>query len=320
MAAFNPGMKPEPMMISRLFEAPRETVFRAWSSAANIRQWFSPLDCSVPEAEVDFRAGGVFAVCMLLPDGSKNWSRGQFIEVTPPERLSFGGQVDANGKLLFKVLTTVTFAAEGTATRLTVRQDYELFDEAMLGAVGGATEGWRTTLDKLENLVARLATPAVHDSFTLERVFAASPARVYKAFTDIEAKNKWFAGGEGYQYRERSMDARPGGREVAEGEFGNGTISRFDAIYFELVPDTRLVYAYEMHLNGARISVSLATVQLFPEAGGTRLKITEQGVFVNGYEDKGSREQGTEFLLGQLGTSLGEPPAVRSPAPHSEPG
>ncbi len=157
-------------------------------------------------------------------------------------------------------------------------------------------------------------SPAVHGSFTLERVFAAPPARVFHALTDITAKDKWFFGGPEQVMVERSMDATPGGRERAYGRWPNGNTSGFDAVYFDVVPDTRLVYAYEMHLNGVKISVSLATLELTPAGGGTRLVVTEQGSFLDGYDDAGSREHGTGFLLDQLGASLGGPLPGEAPA------
>ena len=133
----------------------------------------------------------------------------------------------------------------------------------------------------MEALVTRLATPAVFGSFTLERIFAAPPSRVFHALTDIDAKAKWFSGGPEQVMVERYMDATPGGRERGLGRWSNGTIlSCFDAVYFDVIPDTRLVYAYEMHLNGEKISVSLATLELTPAEGGTRLVVTEQGSFL----------------------------------------
>jgi uncharacterized protein YndB with AHSA1/START domain len=305
--------KPDILELSRLFPVPREILFRAWSDAAHIKRWFSPADCTVPEAEIDFRAGGTIAVCMKLPDGTLNWSRGTFTEVTPPERLAFEGGVSSDGRLHFNVHTLVTFTEEAGGTRMSVRQTYELFDEVARNAVGGAQEGWRTTLDKLDVLVTQLTTPAVQGEFTAERVFSASPARIFHALTNLDAKSKWFAGGHEQQILERSMDARPGGRECVEGRFPNGTVSRFDALYFDVVPNRRLVYAYEMHLNGVKISVSLATLELSPVQGGTKLVLTEQGSFLDGYEDNGLREGGTNFLLDRLGASLGEPAPATSP-------
>ena len=80
----------------------------------------------------------------------------------------------------------------------------------------------------------------------------------------------------------------------------------FACVYQDIVPNQRIVYSYDMHLDDARISVSLTTIELFPEGEGTRLKFTEQGVFLDGNDDAGSREQGSGWLLDQLGASLGE--------------
>ena len=71
-----------------------------------------------------------------------------------------------------------------------------------------------------------------------------------------------------------------------------------------LVPDQRIVYSYVMHLDEQRISVSLATIELLPDGKGTLLKLTEQGVFLDGYDDAGKREDGTKGLLDQLGLAL----------------
>jgi uncharacterized protein YndB with AHSA1/START domain len=222
-----------------------------------------------------------------------------------PERLAFTSQVSENGKPLFNCTTTVTFTAEAGGTRLDVVQAYEILDPFWAKAAEGAKIGWSSTLDRLEAQVALLAAPAVHGSFTLERVFAAPPTRVFHALTDMEAKAKWFSGGDQYKVLERTMDARPGGRETLEGLWTSGTVSRFDAVYFDVVAGRRLVYAYEMHIDGVRISVSLATLELSPAGDGTRLVLTEQGSFLDGYEDNESREHGTGILLDQLGAALG---------------
>ena len=67
--------KSEPLVVSRTFPAPRDLVFKAWSSAEHIKRWFCPEGCSVPQAEVDFRPGGVFAVCMRMPTGQDHGRR-----------------------------------------------------------------------------------------------------------------------------------------------------------------------------------------------------------------------------------------------------
>jgi len=81
-------------------------------------------------------------------------------------------------------------------------------------------------------------------------------------------------------------------------------VSQFDARYFDVVPGERIVYAYEMRLNGAKISVSLATIEFKPSGNGTRLLVAESGAFLDGYDDAGSREHGSNLLMDRMGASL----------------
>jgi uncharacterized protein YndB with AHSA1/START domain len=144
----------------------------------------------------------------------------------------------------------------------------------------------------------------VHAMFCIERTYPASPAQVFKALTDPTAKAKWFTGGDGYTLLAREMDVRPGGREHVKGRKDSGVVSTFDAVYFDVIPNERIVYAYEMHLDDRKISISLATLEVKPAGTGTRLVMTEQGAFLDGYDDAGSRERGSNFLLDALGNSL----------------
>jgi uncharacterized protein YndB with AHSA1/START domain len=301
-------METKPLVVTRTFAAPRPLVFKAWSTAEHMKRWFSPEGFTVPEAEIDFRPGGTCAICMRSPAGQDMWSRGKYIEVSPPERLVFTSEV-ANGIIpAFTAHTTVTFEAEGPGTRMTVRQVYDIHDENFRFAIEGASEGWRTTLDKLEQEIVRMQSATVgrsvvHAMFRLERTYDASPAQVFRALSDREAKARWFEGG-AYTLLEREMDVRPGGRERIKGRWESGIVSTFDATYYDVVANERLVYAYEMHLDERKISVSLATMDLKPEGAGTRLVVTEQGAFLDGYDDAGSREKGTGMLLDRLGASL----------------
>ena len=145
---------------------------------------------------------------------------------------------------------------------------------------------------------------AVHCAFTIQRRIPAAPSQVYRALTDEAAKARWFSPPDGAAILERAMDVRPGGRERLRARWATGLVTTFDALYFDVVPDERLVYAYEMHLDDRKISVSLATMQLRSEAGGTLLTVTEQGVFLDGYDDGGSRENGTGWLMDKLAASL----------------
>lgn len=149
--------QPAPLRISRTFNAPRTAVFAAWSSADRVKRWFSPETYTVSDATVDMRAGGAFDVCMRAPDGTRHWMRGKFVEVTPHSRLVFDSQVsDAAGDPLFTTRTKVDFSDAPGGTQMDIVQTYRFIDPSIAAPmVGGASEGWRTTLDKFEREVGR---------------------------------------------------------------------------------------------------------------------------------------------------------------------
>lgn len=143
-----------------------------------------------------------------------------------------------------------------------------------------------------------------HTTFTIERVYAATPARVFRAWSDPAAKAQWFVGPKDWTQGRREMDFRIGGREHLSGGPRGGNPHVFDAIYYDIVPNERIIYGYDMHLGETRISVSLATVELKPEGKSTRLRFTEQAIFLDDFDDNGGREQGSKGLLDQLGAAL----------------
>jgi uncharacterized protein YndB with AHSA1/START domain len=145
-----------------------------------------------------------------------------------------------------------------------------------------------------------------HATFVIERTYPASPAHVFKAFSDPAAKAAWFAGPGTWKQADRSMDFRVGGREHLSGGGDGKPLHRFDAVYQDIVPGERIVYTYDMHIGDKRISVSLATVELRAEGTGTRVVVTEQGVFLDELDMAESRERGTRDLLDNLGKHLGQ--------------
>lgn len=102
---------------------------------------------------------------------------------------------------------------------------------------------------------------AVHSSFVIERTYDATPARVFAAFSDPEAKNRWFVDGDGWGTDAYQLDFRVGGGETYRGRHGDMAVT-FDARYYDIVENERMVWAYDMTMNGNRISVSLSTIEL----------------------------------------------------------
>jgi uncharacterized protein YndB with AHSA1/START domain len=173
MAASSPrtsdtaGSEAQKIVITRVFDAPRDLVFRAWTEPERMKQWWGPNGFTTPVCTIDLRAGGVFHSCMRSPTGQDFWSMGVYREVVVPERIvctdSFA---DAKGNKVSptqygmsadwpdEALITATFAAQDGKTRFTLEH-----------AVGAAPatereqcrEGWSESLDRLATYLAKVA-------------------------------------------------------------------------------------------------------------------------------------------------------------------
>ena len=155
----------------------------------------------------------------------------------------------------------------------------------------------------------------IHDTFTIERDYQASPARVFAAFASQEAKNVWGDTGELEPVEGDAgiaeFDFRQGGRERFGVKMQEVTY-RYDARYYDIVPEQRIVYSYEMYANDVRISVSVATIEFAKSGDGTALSWTEQGVYLDGFDGPQApalRKEGTEEMLANLPGYLTSHPA-----------
>jgi uncharacterized protein YndB with AHSA1/START domain len=144
-----------------------------------------------------------------------------------------------------------------------------------------------------------------HDTFVIDRTYAASPARVYAAFADPNIKTQWWDDDDIEKNAPHVIDFRIGGRESMAGDAPGGTATfTYDAMYQDIVEHSRIVYTYEMTMNGRRISVSVATLEFYPDDDGTRLVLTEQGAYLDGLDTSAQREEGTRGLLDALARFL----------------
>jgi uncharacterized protein YndB with AHSA1/START domain len=143
-----------------------------------------------------------------------------------------------------------------------------------------------------------------HAGFTIQRHYRAAPERVFAAWADPAAKIRWFAGPEEWEVGPHELDFREGGAEVSSGGPKEGPVYAYRAIYWEVVPNERIVYTYELLIDEVRMSVTLVTVEFEPDGEGTRLTLTEHGAFLDGLEDPDLRRQGTGSLLDALAREL----------------
>ncbi len=138
-----------------------------------------------------------------------------------------------------------------------------------------------------------------HGSFTIERDYDVPPARVFKAWADPAIKAKWFGAGAA-----QIFEFREGGREFAGSKPGDAMNFTFDVRYYDIVPDNRIVYAYDMTMDGARLSVSVATVEFRAAGTGTKMVIREDGAFLDGHDTVDARRKGTEMMIEGLKAAL----------------
>ncbi|HEX9856824.1 MAG TPA: SRPBCC family protein [Paracoccaceae bacterium] len=153
-----------------------------------------------------------------------------------------------------------------------------------------------------------MTTPGTHHSqFTLTRDFPQPPARVYAAWADPALKRRWFVEMDSpdWQTLDYALDFRVGGQETGSFRHHGAQVHSNVTVYLEIQPDQRILFAYTMAMDGRIHSASLATVEFLPGAsGGTRMRFTEQGAYLDGFEPEGARQSGWEAILDNLGKAL----------------
>ena len=142
----------------------------------------------------------------------------------------------------------------------------------------------------------------IHDTFSLDRTYDATPGEVWRAYTDSELRKKWFHAPTGWQELERALRFEVGAGEILRGRMPNGTETKFVSRYHVIEPEQRIILDYDMHVAGAMMSVTLSTMELEAAGDKTRLRYTEQGAFFDGNpESPAMRTKGVSWHLDNLG-------------------
>ena len=143
-----------------------------------------------------------------------------------------------------------------------------------------------------------------HATFVIERTYPAPVDRVWRALSDDDARDQWFGAGEAFDVQEKSHEFRVGGGGTEDGQWHGGPRSRFESTYTDIVDLQRIVFTYDMWVDGRHLSTSVATIALERDGDQTRLSYTEQGVHFDGLDSVEGREEGSQGLLDQLGSYL----------------
>ncbi len=164
-AAAKPKSSDKDVVITRVFDAPRELVWKAWTDPEHMKRWWGPKDYTCPACKIDLRVGGKYLFCIRSRDGQDIWSTGFYRELAEPGRIvctdSFS---DAEGNIVpathygmgediaLEMLVTVTLVEHGSKTLMTLNHT-----GLPAGMMSEANAGWNESFDKLAAHVGAMA-------------------------------------------------------------------------------------------------------------------------------------------------------------------
>jgi uncharacterized protein YndB with AHSA1/START domain len=146
--------------------------------------------------------------------------------------------------------------------------------------------------------------PVAHHSFVIERELPGSPRHAFRFWSDPKLKDRWSGCHADWTILEDAFDFRPGGLEIKRWRTPEGEELTFHGHYLDIVPERRIIYAYEMSFGGVRLSASLVTIELSPGGSGTQMKFTEQAAFLTGDGAREQRHLGTQDGIDRLADAV----------------
>jgi len=270
MAASNVSPNPAglPMereiVITRVFDAPRELVFRAWTDPKHMARWWGPKGFTNRVEQMDVRPGGVWRIIMCMPDGAEHPAQGVYQEIVPPERLVFTNDaVDKDGNVIIGGFTTVTFDDQNGKTKLTLQTRGVAKVAYAANFLKGMEMGWTQSLERLGESLEKASDREI----VITRVFDAPRSLVFDAWTDPQHVGSWW-GPTGFTTTTHEIDVRPGGvwRFIMHGP--NGVDYPNKIVYLEIAKPALLVYD---HGDEGQPGYFRVTVTFAEENGKTRL-------------------------------------------------
>jgi len=257
------------LTVSRVIDAPRERVWRAFADPAEIVKWWGPDGFTNRTQERSFKSGGEWRHVMIGPDGTEYQNLAHYEEVVAPERIVYtngGGKKGAPG---LRMRTTITLKDLGGKTEVSIHHVFDtrqMRDDAV--NVYRAIEGGGQTLARLNALVAE--EPAFE--LSLDRLIAAPRERVWRAWADPEQVKLWFAP-RPLTLSVKTMDLRTGGAFDMTMHMPDGTKHPFSGRYDEVVPLERIAWSGEF--PGGPKKQLRTTVDFVAEGKKTRVKVRQ---------------------------------------------
>jgi uncharacterized protein YndB with AHSA1/START domain len=276
-----PSTADRELVATRVFDAPRGLVFKAWTDPAQIGQWWGPRGFTTSTYAMDVSPGGVWRFCMHGPDGVDYENKITYREVVEPGLIAYEHVGDADCEPVhFHV--AVTFEDLGGKTRLTMRMVFPTAeDRDQVVEKYGADRGLIETLDRLGEHASKLAgakSPALtvtlpsDREILLTRTFDAPRRLVFEACTRPEHVARWW-GPHGSKLIVCEMDFRPGGSWRFVLRTPDGRESPFKGVYREVVPPERVVTTFIYDVEFIRDFPAIETITFEEHDGRTTLRV-----------------------------------------------
>jgi uncharacterized protein YndB with AHSA1/START domain len=260
------------ILITRLFDAPRELAWQAMTDPEHVVQWWGPRGFTTTIQEMDVRPGGVWTHIMHGPDGIDYPNHSVFQEVVYPERLVFAHGGSRPGGPEADFIATWTFETTDGGTRVTIRMVFPTAAQRdIVVKEYGAVEGARQTFERLAEHLPKMGFAARH--IVIERIVDAPPDLVFQCWTDPKHMARWWAP-HGFTNPVCELDVRIGGtwRIVMRGP--DGTDYPCHGVYREIVPAERLVFTNNAtDAAGEPVLDGLTTVTFAAANGKTKLTV-----------------------------------------------
>jgi uncharacterized protein YndB with AHSA1/START domain len=252
---------------TRLFDAPRELVWRMWTDREHVIHWWGPNGFTNTIDEMDVRPGGAWNFVMHGPDGTDYVNKCVYVDVAAPERLVYDHVTGPTFR------ASVTFAARGEQTEVTMRMQFESAEKRNdVAEKFGAVEGLNQTLDHLRE---KLAALMAHD-LVITRTIDAPRAVVWNAWTDERHVGQWW-GPRHFTTAVCTLDVRPGGAIRIDMQGPDGTIYPMSGSFVDLREPERLVMTTRaMEDADGHAKLETLNVITFEEEGG-KTRLTMRG-------------------------------------------
>lgn len=271
------------MVITRVFDAPRELVWQAMTDPRHVVQWWGPLGFTTTIQEMDVRPGGLWTHVMHGPDGTDYPNYSIFQEIIYPERIVYAHGGGRHGGTQADFIATWTFdAIEDKKTRLTMRA---LFPSAearnKIVEEYGALEGGKQTLERLSQHLPEMGFDAKY--IVIERLVDAPPELVFQCWTDPKHMQRWWAP-HGFTNPVCELDVRVGGAWRIVMQAPGGTQYPCTGVYQEIVPAERLVFTnIATDAAGNPVLDGLTTVTFTETNGKTKLTVSTGAIALVDY-------------------------------------